>query len=191
MWKCPNSSHTCPVLPQAGSAQAHSALPQGDKKPDLTVEQLRTSQSPTHHTYPTTLRVLGTVQHTSQSCVHAPFPSSLCPFLFSTEPSFLHRPHIAPDLTTQKMPPFCLIFQHASGLGLEPPLAPNSWLLLTLILMPCSNLDFCVQSPWGKVELREWGELRLDALPPVQGCSARGNKAPDHRRIFSHCNLCA
>ena len=194
MWECPGSSHTCPTLPQAGSAQTHSALPQGDKKPDLTVEQLSTSRSPTHHTHPTTFKMIKTVQHTSQPCVHAPFPPSLWPFLFSAELCFLHHPDVAPNLTTQKLPPSCLTFWHASGqqpwLGATLD-SSNLWLLLTLILMPGSNLDFCGQRPWGKAELRERQELHLDTLPPVQGISASGNKASDHGSGISHCNLCA
>jgi len=57
--------------------------------------------------------------------------------------------------------------------------------------MPGSNVDFCVQRPWAKAELREGQDLHLDTLPPMQGISARGNEASDHSSVTSHCNLYA
>lgn len=191
MWECPISSHTCPTLFQPGSAQAYSALPWGDKKPDLTVEQLSTIWSPTRHTHPANFKMTETVQHTAQPCLHDPFPPSLCPFLFSAELCFLHHHRITPHLT---IPLSCLASQHTCGqqpwlgatLG-----STTSWLLLTLVLMPESNLDLCVQRPWEKIELREWQDLCLDVFPPVQVISATGKKAFDRGSSISHCNLCA
>lgn len=124
-----------------------------------------------------------------------PIPSQSLPFLVFFQ-SFVScitptLPHIWP---CRRYPLSCLTSQCASGqhpwLGVTIG-STASWLLLTLVLMPGSNLDLCVQSPWEKVELREWQELCLDVFPPVQGISARGNKAFDRGSIISHCNLCA
>lgn len=132
-------------------------------------------------------------EHLSVLCA-CPIPLQSQPFLVFHTALVPPSPHIAPDLTTQKIPPCCLTFRHTSGqqpwfgatLG-----SSNSWLLLTLVLMPGSNLDFRVRRPWGNVELRERQELRLDMLPSVQGISARVYEASDHNSVISHCNLCA
>lgn len=94
----------------------------------------------------------------------------------------------------QKVPPSYPTFRHTSGrqpwlgatLG-----SSNLWLLLALVLMPGSKPDFRARRPWGKVELWERQEPRLDTRLPVQGISARGNEASNHGRWISHCHLCA
>lgn len=134
-----------PHMPQAGSA------PSGWKKLDPTVKQLSNSPLPIACIQPPSRwSGLFSTPHHPVSMLH--LPSSLCNFLFSAELCFLvlplHHPRFAHAEHSLLRPEFSARFWPAALTSYHPwPLQ----LLLVLILVPESNLNFCA----GKAELRE------------------------------------
>lgn len=109
------STLAAPIHAQAGSSQTHSAPPRGDKKPDLTVEQLSTSLSPAHHMHPATFwDDQDGSAHLSAPCA-CPIPPQSLPFLGSCGTLF------------PASPPHCPRYDHAEDAPFLPDLSALFW----------------------------------------------------------------